>query len=181
MLMKVVSRRSTIVATIITVVLASISATGVLAATGTGGSSQNNSSGAISQTEIRDVQEESTFFNNLQKQRTELSANASDRSQEQQWLQKYMFALAQAQAIIGGRFGITTVASTSGKSSTRTSSSGSTSSGTTTSSSTSTSGSSAAAGTTFTVSKYYQNNPDKLLAMYLHMMRQLRQKLGMLR
>lgn len=167
MLMKVVSR-SSIVATIIAVVLASISATSVFAATGTGGTSQSNTTGAISQSEIRDVQAESTFFNHLQKQRVELSSNASGRAQEQQWLQKYMFALAQAQAIIGGHFGVTTVAS---KSSTSTSSSG------TASSSTSTSGTTATASTMFTFGKYYQNNPDKLLAMYLHMMRQLRQKL----
>lgn len=173
MLMKVVSR-STIVATIIAGMLASISATSVFAASGTG-SSSNNTTGAITQNEIRDVQAESTFFSNLQKQHITLSSNASDRAQEQRWLQEYLFALARAQAIIGGHFSIAGVAS---KSSTSTSSSGTSSSGTT--SSTSTSGSSATASTTtLALSKYYQNNPDKLLAMYLHMMRQLRQKLTM--
>ena len=160
MLMKVVSR-STIIATIMAVAFASISAASAFAASGTGsGKSQTNV--AVSQNEVRDVKADSSFLTDLQKHSAKLLTKASNRSQDQRWLQKYDLALAEAQAVIAGHFTFTSV--TANKA---------------TSSSTSSSASSATASKTLTVGKYYQHNPDKLLALYLHLMRELRLKLGM--
>ncbi len=159
MLMKVVSR-STIIATIMAVAFASISAASAFAASSTGsGKSQTNI--AVSQNEVRDVKADSAFLTDLQKHSAKLLTKASDRSQEQRWLQKYDLALAEAQAVIAGHFTFTSVPAKNATSSS------------------STSGSSATASKTLTVGKYYQNNPDKLLALYLHLMRELRIKLGM--
>ncbi len=160
MFKKLVSR-STIFATIIAVAFASISAASAFAASGTGGSGKSQTTVAVSQNEVRDVKADSAVLTDLQKHMAKLltKTSTSNRSQDQNWLQRYQLALANAQAIIAGHFTFTTV--TANKA---------------TSSSTS---SSATTSKTSTVGKYYQHNPNKLLALYLHLMRELRLKLGM--
>ncbi len=153
--------KSMIFGTIIAVAFASISAASAFAASGTGGSGKSQTTVAVSQNEVRDVKADSAFLTDLQKHMAKLltKASTSNRSQDQRWLQKYDLALADAQAILAGHFNFTAV--TANKA---------------TSSSTS---SSATASKTLTVGKYYQSNPNKLLALYLHLMRELRLKLGM--
>ncbi len=80
--------------------------------------------------------------------------------------------------------GTSSSGSTSGTGSSGTGTTSGTTSGTGTSSGTTTSNSVASSGSAtgnngFVIGKYYQRHPDKLLAMYLHMIRELRAKLGM--
>lgn len=194
------------VSLIVALVVAALPMSGVFAAgTGGGGSNNNNGTGVISQNEINNLQAQASFFNNL---KTQPGQGFSMAGQSQQYLARLQFALAQAEALVAGRFNLTAGTanngassngtsskgtsssgtssngtSTSGTSSSGTSSSGTTSSGTTTSGTssngTSTTASGTASGTTLVVGKYYRDHPDKLLAMYLHMIRQLREKLGM--
>lgn len=143
---------------IVALILASFSAIGVLAAP---------SRVEIGGSQLRELQADMRWYNNFRLQ-PDLIKNSADRSKLQQYLDQYALALRQAQAVVA-HGGINTTSTTSTGQGTSSNSQANNSSG-------QNSGSNAQVG-----NRYLNNlSTDQQLAVYLHMLRGLQDKISSL-
>jgi hypothetical protein len=99
MLNKLVRSKIVVISTVLAAVLASLSATSVFAASTTAPSFPNHSLKSIWGNQIRELQGDRTFYDNVRMHREEISSSASP-AEFQQYLNQYAYALGQAESIV---------------------------------------------------------------------------------
>jgi hypothetical protein len=99
MLKKLVRSKIIVLSTVLAVVLATTSATSVFAASATAPTINNHVLTKIWGNQIRDLQIDRSFYDNIKSHREE-AGSSSTPAEFQQYLNQYGYALSQAEAIV---------------------------------------------------------------------------------
>jgi hypothetical protein len=99
MLKKLARSKFVVISTVLAAVLASVSATSVFAASVTAPGFTNHALTKIWGNQIRELQGDRTFYDNVRMHREDISSSASP-AEFQQYLNQYAYALGQAESIV---------------------------------------------------------------------------------